>query len=80
MSLELGNIVRIFHFDDGNQDLLETNHPNIWKIIEFRLNKSKSIIQPVEWIKNRPFTSPMNMKSRSISSWKLNKVDGNLPE
>ena len=80
MSLELGNIVRIFHFDDGNQDLLETNHPNIWKIVEFRFNKSKSIITPVEWIKNRPFASHVDMKSRSISSWKLQKVDGKLPE
>ncbi len=80
MSLELGNIVRIFHFDDGNQDLLETNHPNIWKIVEFRFNKSKSIITPVEWIKNRPFASRIDTKSRSISSWKLQKVDGKLPE
>jgi hypothetical protein len=80
MSLELGNIVRIFHFDDGNQDLLKTNHPNLWKIVEFRFSKSKSIITPVEWIKNRPFTSQVDMKSRSISSWKLQKVDGRLPE
>ena len=80
MSLELGNIVRIFHFDDGNQDLLETNHPNLWKIVEFRFNKSKSIITPVEWIKNRPFASQVDIKSRSISSWKLQKVDGKLPE
>ena len=80
MSLELGNIVRIFHFDDGNQDLLETNHPNLWKIVEFRFNKSKSIITPVEWIKNRPFASRIDMKPRSISSWKLQKVDGRLPE
>ncbi len=80
MSLELGNIVRIFHFDDGNQDLLETNHPNLWKIVEFRCNKSKSIIPPVEWSKKRPFASQVNMKSRSISSWKLQKVDGKLPE
>ncbi len=80
MSLELENIVRIFHFDDGNQDLLETNHPNLWKIVEFRFNKSKSIITPVEWIKNRPFASRIDMKSRSISSWKLQKVDGRLPE
>jgi len=67
MSLELGNIVRIFHFDDGNQDLLENNHPNLWKIVEFRFNKSKS-------------ASQVDMKSRSISSWKLQKVDGRLPE
>jgi len=80
MSLELENIVRIFHFDDGNQDLLENNHPNLWKIVEFRFNKSKSIITPVEWIKNRPFASRIDMKSRSISSWKLQKVDGKLPE
>ena len=68
MSLELGNIVKINHFDDGNQDLFETNHPNIWKIVEFRFNKGKSIITPVEWIKNRSFASQVDMRSRSISS------------
>ena len=74
MSLEIGNIVRIFHFDDGNQDLLENNH-NIWKIVEFRFEKSKSIITPVEWIKDRPFTSKIDMRPRSISSWKLQKLN-----
>ena len=80
MALNIGDIVKIFHFDDGNQELLENNYPNLWRIIEFRFNKSKSIIQPVEWIKNRPFTSAIDINSRSISSWKLQKLDGNLPE
>ena len=42
MALNIGDIVKIFHFDDGNQELLENNCPNLWRIIEFRFNKSKS--------------------------------------
>ena len=62
----LNDLVEITHFDDGNQQY--TSLPNIWKIVGFKFNKSKSII--------------LNLQSpeikRSISSWKIRVI--NYPE
>ena len=60
----IGDLVQIMHFDDGNQEF--KNVPNVWKIIEFQFNKSKCVIQNM--------TLP-NMKPRSISSWKINRIE-----
>jgi len=39
MSIEIGDIVKIFYFDDGNQELLENNQCGaLWKITEFHFN------------------------------------------
>tara|TARA_Y100001978_G_C23313969_1_gene255191 strand:+ start:42 stop:266 length:225 start_codon:yes stop_codon:yes gene_type:complete len=62
--MNIGDIVEITVFDDGNKDLKYEN--NMWKITNFRFNKSKSIIENTE---NK------NIKNRSISSWKLRKIE-----
>jgi hypothetical protein len=62
--MNIGDIVKITVFDDGNQDFKNEN--NMWKIKNFRFNKSKSIIEHID---NK------NIKNRSISSWKLRKIE-----
>lgn len=62
--MNIGDIVEITVFDDGNLDLKYEN--NMWKITNFRFNKSKSIIENTE---NK------NIKNRSISSWKIRKIE-----
>ena len=62
--MNIGDIVKITVFDDGNQDYKNEN--NMWKIKNFRFNKSKSIIEHID---NK------NIKNRSISSWKLRKIE-----
>ena len=62
--MNIGDLVKINTFDDGNKNLIYES--NVWEIIDFKFNKSKSIIKNIrnEYIK--PF---------SISSWKLNKIE-----
>ena len=62
--MNIGDFVEIKVFDDGNQDF--KNETNIWKITNFKFNKGKSIIQNID---NK------NIKERSISSWKLRKIE-----
>ena len=62
--MNIGDLVKINTFDDGNQEFKDK--PNIWKIIEFKFNRSKSIIVNV---------NNADIKPRSISSWKLNKIE-----
>jgi len=58
----INDLVEITHFDDGNQPY--TSLPNIWKIIGFKFNKSKSII----------LNSQSPEIKRSISSWKIRVI------
>ena len=62
--MNIGDMVEITLFDDGNKDLKYEN--NMWKIKNFKFNKSKSIIEHID---NK------NIKNRSISSWKLRKIE-----
>tara|TARA_B100001250_G_C19368322_1_gene600748 strand:+ start:149 stop:373 length:225 start_codon:yes stop_codon:yes gene_type:complete len=62
--MNIGDIVEIRVFDDGNQELKDKG--NIWKITKFKFNKGKSIIKHME---------NENIKERSISSWKLRKIE-----
>ena len=64
MNLQINDVVTINVFDDGNQDL--KNEGNLWKITNFKFNKGKSIIKHL---------SNENIKERSISSWKLRKIE-----
>ena len=71
--MEIGSIVKITHFDDGNQDLKNTL--NVWRVVGFKFNKSKSLITSVhsdsDGLENR----------RSISTWKLQTTnDFKMPE
>mgnify|MGYP001312998800 CR=1 FL=1 len=66
-----GDLVKINTFDDGNQ--IYKNETNLWKIEGFRFNKSKVSIK----------NTVTNVIIKSISSWKLIKVDDiwkKLPE
>ena len=66
-----GDLVKINTFDDGNQ--IYKNETNLWKIEDFRFNKSKACIK----------NTVTNVIIKSISSWKLIKVDDiwkKLPE
>ena len=76
MSLKIGDVVRIVEFDDGNQQFKNT--VNMWKITAFRFNESKSIITPGDWIENKTFGPLIN--PRTISTWKLQKVESKFPE
>ena len=67
--MDIGDIVEIKNFDDGNQNF--KNETNIWNIVKFKFNKGKSIIKN---IKNE------NIRERSISSWKLKKINNICPE
>ena len=67
MDLKIDDLVQINVFDDGNQDLKYEN--NVWKIVQFKFNKGKSIIKNVENTSLKPF---------SISSWKLKHVEYNI--
>jgi hypothetical protein len=67
MELKIDDLVQINIFDDGNKDLKYEN--NVWKIIQFKFNKGKSIIKNVE---------NSNLKPLSISSWKLKHVNYNI--
>ena len=40
--MDIGDIVEIKNFDDGNQNF--KNETNIWNIVKFKFNKGKSII------------------------------------
>ena len=62
--MNIGDIVVISVFDDGNQDL--KHETNMWKITNFKFNKGKSVIKHI---------SNENIKERSISSWKLRKIE-----
>jgi len=62
--LTIGSFVKITLFDDGNQCM--KNEVNIWTIKKFEYNKTKSIIEN---------NTNKNIKPRSISSWKLEKID-----
>lgn len=62
MEKNIGDLVEINTFDDGNQ--VYRNEKNSWIITEFKYNKGKSIIK---------HTTNKNIKPFSISSWKLNK-------
>ena len=62
--MNIGDIVVIKVFDDGNQDVKHKG--NIWKITGFKFNKGKSVIKHI---------SNENIKERSISSWKLRKIE-----
>ena len=64
MDLQINDIVIINVFDDGNQDL--KHETNMWKIKNFKFNKGKSVIKHI---------SNENIKERSISSWKLRKIE-----
>jgi len=64
--MNINDIVEIKQFDDGNQSF--KYKPNVWKIIGFKFNKSKSII------KN---TMDECIKPRSISTWKIKKMIDN---
>jgi len=63
MNKEIGNIVEITVYDDGNQRY--KSEANRWIIVDFKFNRGKTIIQHISGKKIKPF---------SISSWKLNKV------
>ena len=67
MDLKIDDLVQINVFDDGNQNLQYEN--NVWKIVQFKYNKGKSIIKNVE---------NTSMSPLSISSWKLKHVDYNI--
>lgn len=62
MEKNIGDLVEINTFDDGNQ--VYKNEENSWIITEFKYNRGKSIIK---------HTTNRNIKPFSISSWKLNK-------
>ena len=62
MEKNIGDLVEINTFDDGNQ--IYKNEENSWIITEFKYNRGKSIIK---------HTTNRNIKPFSISSWKLNK-------
>ncbi len=63
MNKEIGDIVEIKVYDDGNQKY--KNEANRWIIVDFKFNKGKTIIEHISVKRIKPF---------SISSWKLNKV------
>lgn len=67
MDLKIDDLVQISVFDDGNQNLQYEN--NVWKIVQFKYNKGKSIIKNVE---------NTSMSPLSISSWKLKHVEYNI--
>jgi len=54
----INDLVEITHFDDGNQDFESLS--NVWKIVEFKFNKTKTIIQHLQ-----------NPKIKRVSSWKI---------
>ena len=58
----INDLVEIIHFDDGNQDFEALS--NVWKIVEFKFNKTKTIIQHLQNPKIK----------RSISSWKIQVI------
>ncbi len=58
----INDLVEIIHFDDGNQDFEALS--NVWKIVEFKFNKTKTIIQHLQNPKIK----------RRISSWKIQVI------
>jgi len=62
MEKNIGDLVEINTFDDGNQ--VYKNEENCWIITEFKYNRGKCIIK---------HKTNRNIKPFSISSWKLNK-------
>ncbi len=76
--MEVGDLVKITTFDDGNTHLKDML--NMWRIVGFKFNKTKSLIIQVNWIENRPWGKREPLVARSISSWKLQKISYPLPE
>ena len=56
----IDDYVKIIRFDDGNQKYRYST-VNRWIVINFKFNKSKTIIQNID----------KNIKPISISTWKL---------
>ena len=74
--MEIGSIVKITHFDDGNQKL--KNSLNMWRIVGFKFNKSKSLITRVHSMTSN---SDGSENRCSISTWKLQTTNGlKMPE
>ena len=71
--LELGDLVKIAHFDDGLQGLRSKS--NLWRIVGFKFNKSKSIIRNVDCVDSRVSKTILLGPLRSISTWKLERED-----
>ena len=63
MEKNIGDLVEINTFDDGNK--IYENEDNVWIINKFKFNGGKSIIKHKSNKEIKPF---------SISSWKLNKL------
>ena len=63
MEFKVGDLVKINTFDDGNQKY--KFEENKWIVLNFKYNKSKSIIKNV---------INETIEEFSISSWKLNKL------